>query len=193
MTLRRFGALFLAFVVLVFGIAVGRVIRSPVGPPPSPHVVNDVTQLNPIIVNDEIAPTTTEEISEAVRRHAGPISIGGARHSMGGQTATPGALYIDTRRLSAIVDFSPADRTITVQAGATWRQIQERIDTSNLSVMIMQTYANFTVGGSLSVNAHGRYVGLGPIIRSVKSLKVVLADGSLVEASPATRPELFYG
>jgi len=73
MTLRRFGALFLAFVVLVFGIAVGRVIRSPVGPPPSPHVVNDVTQLNPIIVNDEIAPTTTEEISEAVRRHAGPL------------------------------------------------------------------------------------------------------------------------
>jgi FAD/FMN-containing dehydrogenase len=40
----------------------------------------------------------------------------------------------------------------------------------------MQSYDNFTVGGSLSVNAHGRYVGLGPIVLSVKSIRLVLAD-----------------
>lgn len=57
----------------------------------------------------------------------------------------------------------------------------------------MQTYANFTVGGSLSVNCHGRYVGLGPIILSVKSISVVLADGTLVEASPTCNSEIFYG
>jgi FAD/FMN-containing dehydrogenase len=57
----------------------------------------------------------------------------------------------------------------------------------------MQSYANFTVGGSLSVNAHGRYVGLGPLILSVRSIKVVLADGLVVEASPSTNSEIFYG
>jgi FAD/FMN-containing dehydrogenase len=57
----------------------------------------------------------------------------------------------------------------------------------------MQSYANFTVGGSLSVNAHGRYVGLGPLILSVKSLKVVLADGSTVEASPTHNTDIFNG
>src|SRR5262249_982708 len=45
----------------------------------------------------------------------------------------------------------------------------------------------------LSVNAHGRYVGVGPLIQSVKSLKVVLADGSLVEASPVHNVDIFYG
>src|SRR6202040_1992136 len=90
-------------------------------------------------------------------------------------------------------DFSPQQKTITVQAGTRWRQIQERIDSADLSVKIMQTYANFTVGGSLSVNAHGRYVGLGPLIRSVKSLQVVLADGSVWEASPMHNTDLFYG
>ena len=80
-----------------------------------------------------------------------------------------------------------------MQAGTRWRRIQEHIDPANLSVAIMQTYANFTVGGSLSVNVHGRNVGLGPIILSVKSLKVVLADGSLVEASPVQHEAVFNG
>jgi FAD/FMN-containing dehydrogenase len=56
----------------------------------------------------------------------------------------------------------------------------------------MQTYANFTVGGSLSVNAHGRYMGEGPLAHSVESLRLILADGNLVEASPTQNPELFY-
>ena len=181
-------ALATAFIAAVWGV-----VRAPSEPQTSPLVINDVSQLNPIAVGEAIAPTTTEEIVEAVKGHGGPISVGGARHSMGGQIATAGALHIDMRRFDRILSFSPADKTITVQAGTRWRQIQERIDEANLSVAIMQTYANFTVGGSLSVNVHGRYVGLGPIILSVKSLKVVLADGSLVEASPAHNADIFNG
>ncbi|HBB97104.1 MAG TPA: FAD-binding protein [Blastocatellia bacterium] len=169
------------------------VVRAPVIPQAPPLVINDVSQLNPIHVAEVITPTTTAEIVEAVRRHTGPISIGGARHSMGGQTATDGALFIDMRQFDRILSFAPAEKTITVQAGIRWRQIQEHIDPANLSVKIMQSYANFTVGGSLSVNAHGRYVGLGPIILSVRSLKVVLADGTVVEASPTSNADIFNG
>jgi len=178
---------------LWFIVKTWSVVRAPVVLQGSPLIINDVSQLNPIRVNEIITPTTTTEIVKAVKRHAGPISIGGARHSMGGQTATKDALFIDMRQFNRILGFSPADKTITVQAGASWRQIQEDIDPANLAVKIMQSYANFTVGGSLSVNAHGRYVGLGPIILSVKSLKVVLADGTVVEASPTNNADLFNG
>ena len=191
--LRRAATLVLTLLIVVFIASVWRVIRAPVEPPPSPLVINDVSQLNPIRVSEIITPTTTEEIAEAVRRHAGPISIGGARHSMGGQIATGGALYIDMRHFNRILDFSPGRKTITVQAGARWREIQERIDPANLAVKIMQSYATFTVGGSLSVNGHGRYVGLGPLISSVKSLSVVLADGSMIDASPTGHVDIFNG
>jgi len=156
-------------------------------------IVNDFSQLNPIKVNSIITPTTTEEIVEAVKNNNGPVSIGGGRFSMGGQTATEHTLQIDMRNFNHILNFSLADKEITVQAGITWRKVQEFIDTFNLSVKIMQTYANFTVGGSLSVNCHGRYTGQGPIVLSVKQIKVVLADGSLVTASPVDNPDIFYG
>lgn len=155
--------------------------------------VNDVSQINPIAVAEVIVPTSIEEIVEAVTTHPGPVSIGGARHSMGGQTATERALHIDTRRFDRVVSFSKERREITVQTGITWRKLQEYIDPHDLSVEIMQTYANFTVGGSLSVNVHGRYIGQGPMVMSVRSMRIVLADGTLVNASPAENPELFYG
>lgn len=156
-------------------------------------IVNDVTLLNPILVDRVLAPTTTKEIVQAVREHRGPISIGGGRFSMGGQIATEGTLHLDMRQFNKILDFSAAEKTITVQSGTTWRQILDYIDPHNLSIKVMQTYANFTVGGSLSVNVHGRYVGLGPLILSVHAIKVVLADGTLMEASPTRNSHVFYG
>lgn len=155
--------------------------------------VNDVTLLNPIEVDRVIAPTTTQEILVAVKAHNGPISIGGGRFSMGGQTATEGALHVDMRRFDKVVNFSKNKKEITVQSGITWRKIQEFIDPHDLSLQIMQTYANFTVGGSLSVNVHGRYIGQGPLVHSVKSIRMVLANGDVVEASPSKNRDIFYG
>lgn len=157
------------------------------------EVVNDVTQLNPINVAQVVTPRTLEELVAAVKTHAGPISIGGGRYSMGGQTATENGVQIDMRQFNQVLAFSPERREITVQAGITWRAIQEHIDAADLSLRIMQTYANFTVGGALSVNAHGRYVGLGPLVLSVQSIRLVLASGEVVLASPTQRSELFYG
>jgi FAD/FMN-containing dehydrogenase len=126
-----------------------------------------------------------------VKDWSGKISIGGARHSMGGQIGFDQSLHFDMRSFNKVLAFSVEEKEITVQPGISWRAIQEHIDPYNLSVMIMQTYADFTVGGSLSVNVHGRYIGKGPLIHSVKSLKIVTADGTLLHASRIQNPEIF--
>ncbi|MEI9921338.1 MAG: FAD-binding oxidoreductase [Bacteroidota bacterium] len=155
--------------------------------------VNDISQLNSISVDRVVQPTSVSEIIDLVKNNAGPISIGGARHSMGGQIGTEGSLHLDMRKFDSVTYYNREERLITVQTGITWRKIQEKIDGDNLSVRIMQSYADFTVGGSLSVNVHGRYIGEGPIIFSVKSIRVVLADGSLVDASRDLNQEIFFG
>jgi FAD/FMN-containing dehydrogenase/SAM-dependent methyltransferase len=156
-------------------------------------IVNDVTRLNPVAVWAVAMPTSIEEVQEALSRTNGPISVGGGRFSMGGQTASAGSLHLDMRQFNRVVEFSPLRKTIRVQPGIRWCDIQRFIDPHGLAVKIMQTYANFTVGGSLSVNVHGRYLGLGPLVLSVRDIKVVVASGEVIEASPTRNSELFYG
>lgn len=156
------------------------------------YVVNDITELNPVPMARVIAPRSVDEIVTAITTSSGPISIGGGRYSMGGQTAIDNGLQLDMRAYNQVVSFRPADREITVQSGMSWRDLQEYIDPHDLSVKIMQTYANFSVGGSLSVNVHGRYIGHGPIISSVKAIQLVLADGSVHRATPEENSHLFY-
>jgi FAD/FMN-containing dehydrogenase len=156
-------------------------------------IVNDVTRLNPVPVWAVATPTSIADVRDALRRAEGPVSVGGGHFSMGGQTASPGSLHLDMRRMNRILAFHPQDRTVRVEAGVRWCDLQRFIDGHEMSVRIMQTYANFTVGGSLSVNVHGRYIGLGPLILSVRSIRIVLADGSVVDASPTQRSELFHG
>lgn len=156
-------------------------------------IVNDVTRLNPVPVWAIHKPHSVQDVVDAVRRFEGPVSVGGGHFSMGGQTASPGSLHLDMREMNKVLSFSPVERTIRVQAGIRWCDIQRFIDPHDLSVKIMQTYANFTVGGSLGVNVHGRYMGLGPVILSVRWFRIVLADGTVVEATPAQNSEIFYG
>jgi FAD/FMN-containing dehydrogenase len=160
---------------------------------PPATLINDITLMNPTHVARVIAPTSVEEVSAALRSTTGPVSIGGGRFSQGGQVSYPDSVHLDMRALKRVLSLDVAGKRITVEPGITWREIQEIIDPHDLSIKIMQTYSNFTVGGSLSVNVHGRYIGEGPLVRSVESIKLVLADGSVVQASPTENPELFFG
>lgn len=155
-------------------------------------IVDDVTCNNPIAVKNVITPTTNQEIIDKLINFKLPISISGGRFSMGGQTASPDTLHIDMRKMNKILEFAPLKKYIRVQVGIRWCDIQRFIDQFELSIKIMQTYANFTVGGSLSVNAHGRYIGQGPIILSVREIVLILADGKLITASPIENQEYFY-
>jgi FAD/FMN-containing dehydrogenase len=185
--------------VLLFGVVVSAIAcwRTPpvaVGSMPDPSVrIDEVTRLHPVTMARVVTPRTIEDIVNAVKATPGPISIGGGRYSMGGQTATPDGTQLDMRQFRGVVALDTVARTITVRSGTRWREVQEALDRVGLAVKIMQTYNTFTVGGALSVNAHGRYIGQGPLVRSVRDVTLVLADGSVVTASSTVQPELFYG
>ncbi|WPR70426.1 FAD-dependent oxidoreductase [Flavobacterium sp. NG2] len=153
--------------------------------------INDVTQLNPIQVNKIIKPKTDNEIIKAITTTTGSISIGGGKYSMGGQTAFRNSLHIDMRSLNKVISLDKQKKQVTVQAGIRWRDLQKQIDPLDLSIKIMQTYSNFTVGGSISVNCHGRYIGHGPIISSVIALKIITASGEVIIANRNSNQDVF--
>ncbi len=157
----------------------------------APLVIGNVTQLYPVEVARIEVPRTTADVSSAVTDWKGTVAVGGGRYSMGGQVAVLGGLHLDMRQMNALVWLQPAERRVRVQAGMRWRELQDLLDPVGLAVKTMQSYSNFSIGGSVSVNCHGRYVGHGPVGHSVRALQLVLADGSVREASPNTQPELF--
>lgn len=153
--------------------------------------VANITGLYSVAVARIVAVHSTAGVVQALRDWPGQLATGGGRYSMGGQTAVQGGLHLDMRPLNRLVWLDAPQRRVRVQAGMRWRELQAQIDPLGLAVKTMQSYANFTVGGSVSVNAHGRYVGHGPVGHSVRALQIVLADGRVVETSPTVEPDLF--
>lgn len=156
-----------------------------------PLLVANVTGLYSVQVARIETPHSTDEVAALVGAWSGQVAIGGGRYSMGGQVAVRAGLHLDMRQMGKVLWLRPAEHAVRVQAGIRWRDLQDHLDPLGLAVKTMQSYSNFTVGGAVAVNCHGRYVGHGPIGNTVRALQLVLADGSVIESSPTVRSELF--
>lgn len=109
---------------------------------------------------------------------------------MGGQSILNDSIHLDMMEINKVV-YNPVTQTITIGAGATWKKVQNVLDQYNRSIKVMQSDNIFTLGGTLSVNAHGWQVNAPPISSTVLSLKVITADGIIRDINKHTEPELF--
>jgi FAD/FMN-containing dehydrogenase len=125
------------------------------------------------------------------RREQAKVIVRGAGKSQGGLFLDDGAIVIDTARLNRVLAIDVGARTARVQAGVTWDELRRAVNPHRLSPASNQSYGVFSVGGSVSVNAHGRNVDTGVLAATILSLRVMLADGTLVEASRTQHAQLF--
>lgn len=155
--------------------------------------INDASCLNRTPVYGVLEVTDQSQIRSALQfahEEGIDVSIAGRRHSMGGQSFSPGALVLDMRGFNQMrIDENTG--VLDVQTGATWRQVLDFINPLGYSVEAMQAIDILTVGGSVAVNAHGIDHRNGSIASSVRSLRIMLADGTVHEVSRTREPELF--
>ena len=153
--------------------------------------VGDVGQMERTVVDRIARPGSTADVQRLLQTSRMPVSIAGAGYSMGGQIVEPGSLHLDMDRMSRVLWLDTARRMVRVQAGTRWRDLQDALDPHDLAVKVMQSYSNFSVGGSVSVNCHGRYVGAGPLGHSIRALQLVTADGHVHELDREREADLF--
>lgn len=154
--------------------------------------INDASCLNRTSIHGIVQVRTEEDIRNALqfaRDNGRKVALAGVRHSMGGHAFFTDAVVLDLRAFNAIT-LNEAEQTITVQSGATWHDIQNRLH-PNYAVKAMQSTDIFTVGGSISVNAHGMDHQVGAIGRTIRSLRFMLTDGAIQTLSLTENPELF--
>lgn len=156
--------------------------------------VSDTSRLQFVSVHDVIAISSVEDIVKAVQQaktQGLKISMSGSRHSQGGQTFASGNLILDMRGFNKILKVDKEKKIVTVQSGAIWDDIQKAINPKGLAIQVMQASPVFTVGGSISANAHGRDPNFGTLIESVENLRLLKSTGEIVNLSRKENQELF--
>lgn len=154
--------------------------------------MNDASALSRTPVYGVVEIAEEAHVAAAVafaRRNGLKVSMAAVRHSMGGHAFDDNALVLDMLKFNKI-ELDAAARTITVQPGARWHDIQNVLH-PRFAVKAMQSSDIFSVGGSISVNAHGMDHQVGSIARTIRSMRVMLADGSIVECSASDNADLF--
>src|SRR4051794_1015226 len=154
--------------------------------------INDASCLNKTDIYGVVEVHSVDDIARTLafaRDNRLSITSAGVRHSMGGQAFRKGGIVLDMRGFKRIV-LNESSRSVTVQPGATWHDIQTMLH-PRFAVQAMQSTDIFTVGGSISVNAHGMDHQAGAMAKSIKSMRILLADGSLRTVSPTENKELF--
>src|SRR5579871_4463827 len=132
-------------------------------------------------------PHSTEEVRDIVnicRLHRTPIVPYGVGTSLEGHVlAMSGGLCIDMGQMNKVVRVSVDDLDATVQAGVTRVQLNDEIKHTGLFFPI-DPGADATLGGMAATRASGtNAVRYGTMRENVLSLKVVLADGRVIQTS----------
>jgi FAD/FMN-containing dehydrogenase len=150
-----------------------------------------------------LSPGSVESLSAAValctRQKVAVVPRGGGLSYTGGfLPVQAGTAIIDMRRLDRIIEINAEDMYVTVECGASWKSLYEKLKPLGLRTPYfgpMSGYAS-SIGGALSQGSI--FLGstqYGTTAESVLSLKIVLADGSLIDtgsAATGSAPSPFF-
>ena len=136
-----------------------------------------------------VRPASTQEVADVVRLCAasgvGLVPQGGNTSMVGGAVpAEDGSqLVLSLSRMSRVRDADPADMTLTIEAGATWRAAQDAAAAVGcLLPLSIASEGTAQVGGILATNAGGNNtVRYGNARELMLGLEVVLPDGTVFE------------
>ncbi|WP_407354390.1 FAD-binding oxidoreductase [Luteimonas sp. R10] len=175
-------------------------VQQAIAPSPEP-ALNDVhSRLNPTRPAAVLQPPSAAAACRLVRdcATAGASLVPmGARHAMGGQQFLSGGCVLDTAALDRVLSFDPQRGLITVEAGIRWPALLQWLarypgNHAGWTIRQKQTGADdFSLGGALASNIHGRGLGFAPFVDDVESIELVDGQGRLSTASRHENRELF--
>ena len=143
-----------------------------------------------------LRPRSASELADALgfaRKHMQlPLGIRSGGHGISGRSTNDGGLVIDVGALNDIKVLDQAARLVRIGPGARWRDVATALQPHGWALS-SGDYGGVGVGGLATAGGIGflsRKHGL--TIDHLRTVELVLADGTLVRASETENPELFW-
>ena len=162
------------------------------------NIITEITDMEPYS-HDEFArksiakmpgavvkPATEGEIAEIVKlcsRMDVPVTVrGGGTGLSGGCVPSDDCIVLSLERLNNVLNVDTDNHTITVEAGVTVSRLHEEVEKAGLFFPPHPGDEGAFAGGIVATNAGGaRAVKYGTVKRFVLGLRVVLADGRIIQ------------
>jgi D-lactate dehydrogenase (cytochrome) len=151
----------------------------------------DESAFPPVKPSAVVTVQSTEEVSEVLKycnKHDIPVVAFGAGTSLEGHVLPIfGGISLDLSTMDKILEISPDDLTVRVQAGVKRMALNKKIASDGLFFSV-DPGADATIGGMVSTGAAGTTtVRYGSMRENVLKLTAVLADGTIIHTGRETR------
>ena len=135
-----------------------------------------------------VLPTSVQDMQEVLQLAAKQglsVMPAGAGTKLGiGNLPQKVDVVLATTRLNSVVEYEPADLTVTVEAGIRLRDLQTELAKHRQYLVLNPPYADrCTIGGIVATDASGSFrLRHGTARNQVLGLRVVRADGTVVKS-----------
>jgi glycolate dehydrogenase FAD-linked subunit len=144
-----------------------------------------------------VQPKNVDEIRKVLAfandRRIPVIPRGAASWGFGGVVPTRGGIVIDLSPFRKILSMNAAKKTVTVEAGARWSDIDIMAKKNGLCLMTYPSSKFSTVGGWISTGGYGiNSFRFGHLSKQIVSMKVVTGTGEVKLVSPSDRDFTYF-
>ncbi len=138
-----------------------------------------------------LVPVSEDELIAEVRRHQGTMRVVGSGHSFSPLVATDDVL-VSLDRLWGVVAHDTATRQATVCAGTRVHDLGDALWARGQSLVNQGDIDEQSLGGAIGTSTHGTGPTLGSFSAQVRGLRLVTADGAVVECAPDRDADVFH-
>jgi FAD-linked oxidoreductase len=138
-------------------------------------------------------PTSEDELVALVEEAADAdhrLKVVGAGHSFTSIACTDGVL-VDLAGYGRLLDHDASANTVTVEAGIPLHRLCDELDGIGLAMQNMGDINQQTIAGATQTATHGTGLRFGNLSSQIVGLRLVTADGSVLDCSADRNPGVF--
>lgn len=137
-----------------------------------------------------VEPQTEAELVAAVRASAATVRTRGTGHSFTPLCHTDD-LLISLDRYQGVVSVNQDAMTATIRAGTKLYQLGAPLLEAGMAMANMGDIDRQSIAGAISTGTHGTGRTLGSISTQVAALRLITAQGDILDCSAETEPDIF--